>query len=100
MSKFTSLLLCVTGYSSCSRGNDEEEEEEESRSENIREHHVEEVMKMLRAISLRHNPTTMATFLQETVLEKLVEALSLSVGHQRNISTNGTFTGYSENSKN
>ncbi|XP_071544769.1 uncharacterized protein [Panulirus ornatus] len=67
-------LLWVLGYSSSSKASDDEEEEE-SRSSNIREYHVEEIMKMLRAISLRHNPTTMATFLQETVLENYVETL-------------------------
>ncbi|ROT72975.1 hypothetical protein C7M84_008642, partial [Penaeus vannamei] len=50
-------LLWVLGYSSSSQM----EDEEESRGSSIREHHVEEAVKMLRAISLRHNPTTMAT---------------------------------------
>lgn len=62
---FKSFKLSI-GYSSSSQM----EDEEESRGSSIREHHVEEAVKMLRAISLRHNPTTMATFLQETVLEK------------------------------
>lgn len=62
-------LLWVLGYSS-SQVNDEENE-----SSHIREHHIEEVMKMLRAISLRHNPTTMAAFLQETILENYMETM-------------------------
>ncbi|XP_063610074.1 treslin-like [Penaeus indicus] len=65
-------LLWVLGYSSSGQM---EDEEEESRGSSIREHHVEEAVKMLRAISLRHNPTTMATFLQETVLENYVGTL-------------------------
>lgn len=35
-----------------------------------REYHVAEVVRHLRSISLHHNPSTMANFLQETVLEK------------------------------
>ncbi|XP_045594124.2 treslin [Procambarus clarkii] len=66
-------LLWVLGCSSSSQIGDDEEEE--SRSSSIREYHVEEVMKMLRAISLRHNPTTMATFLQDTILDNYVETM-------------------------
>ena len=45
-------------------------EEHESRGENLRDYHLGEAVKHLRAISLNHNPTTMANFLKETILDK------------------------------
>lgn len=65
-------MFVITGYSACSKqseGRDEEEEEEEE-VRRKKEYHVEEVIRLLRAISLHHDPSTMANFLQETVLEK------------------------------
>ena len=61
----------MTGYSACSKqSEDREEEEEEEEVSKRKEYHVEEVIKLLRAISLHHDPSIMAKFLQETVLEK------------------------------
>ncbi|XP_064103582.1 uncharacterized protein LOC135213550 [Macrobrachium nipponense] len=50
-------------------------EEQDSRGGNLREHHIGEAVKHLRAISLNHNPSTMASFLQETLLENYGETL-------------------------
>ncbi|XP_068221139.1 uncharacterized protein [Palaemon carinicauda] len=64
-------LLWLFGYSSCMLDG----EELDSRRGNLREHHIEEAVKHLRAISLNHNPSTMASFLQETLLENYGETL-------------------------
>ncbi|KAK7086955.1 hypothetical protein SK128_000846 [Halocaridina rubra] len=58
-------LLWLFGYSSSSLTNGDGEE---NRGHTLREHHIGEAVKMLRALSLAYNPSTMATFMQETIL--------------------------------
>ncbi|XP_066937906.1 treslin-like [Macrobrachium rosenbergii] len=65
-------LLWLFGYSSSCMLDGEEQD---SRGGNLREHHIGEAVKHLRAISLNHNPSTMASFLQETLLENYGETL-------------------------
>lgn len=67
----TSIKSLSAGYSASTKQSEGEEEEEVDEEINLRkDYHVEEVVRLLRAISLHHNPSTMANFLQETVLEK------------------------------
>ncbi|XP_050735884.1 treslin-like isoform X3 [Eriocheir sinensis] len=66
-------MLWVLGYSASSKQSEEEEVDEEMSER--KEYHVEEVVRLLRAISLHHDPSTMANFLQEIVLENYLETL-------------------------
>ncbi|MPC63243.1 hypothetical protein E2C01_057338 [Portunus trituberculatus] len=63
-------VFVMTGYSVCSKQNEGREEKKEEEGDKRKEHHVEEVIKLLRAISLHHGHSIMVKFLEETVLEK------------------------------
>ncbi|KAK4320568.1 hypothetical protein Pmani_008572 [Petrolisthes manimaculis] len=62
-------LLWILGYSSSNKVEDDDEESELGRGDGIRAYHLDEIVRLLRTVSLRHDPTAMAKFLQDTVLE-------------------------------